>query len=202
MRKCKHKGACKFKEDNYVATVTDRITEMIEKKLDNIKTVFPIMLTIVTSLLVFLFTTNFIQSVLWLGYMIIAYLLIAFCSILLAWYPRDFYREHQSIWKIFGKAYEWGKKRLKDIELTPKFSPLNVKSYIKLTDEEFLCELERFCNTKLNAEEILKANMLKQKINELYFKKQFLFVCCTIIIGGALVLAILFVIAFYGANGV
>lgn len=197
MRKYRYHDGKKREKDNYTQTVINKMTEIVEKKLENMKAVFPIMLTIVTSLLVYLFTTNFPQDALWMGYIIIAYLLIAFCSILMAWYPRNFYQEYQSVLGNSSKLRIWMKKRFKEMKLTQEFSPWNVKSYFKLTNKEFLFELQKFCRVEFNELEMLDANILKQKINELYYKKRFLSVCCSIIIGGALILAILFTILFY-----
>ncbi len=197
MRKHRYYRGMKNNDNNYTQIVINKMTEIVEKKLDNMKAVFPIILTIVTSLLVYLFTTNFPQDALWMGYIIIAYLLLAFCSILMAWYPRNCYQEHKSFLDNSSKTKTWIKKQLKEMKLIQEFSPWNVKSYLKLTNEEFICEMEKFCQVKFRKLEELEANILKQKINELYYKKQLLFASCAIIIGGALILAILFTILFF-----
>lgn len=197
MRKHRYYSSIKNDNNNYTQFVIKKMTEIVEKKLDNMKAVFPIMLTIVTSLLVYLFTTNFIKYTLWMGYIIIAYLLLAFCSILMAWYPQNFYQEHESVLGNSTKVSIWMKKQLKEMKLIQEFSPWNVKSYLKLTNAEFLYELEKFCGVNFNKTEELDANILKQKINELYYKKRLLSVCCAIIIGGALILTILFITLFF-----
>lgn len=196
MRKYRNHNKTKGNQDDYIQTVINKMTEIVEKKLENLKAIFPIMLTIVTSLLVYLFTSNFMQYTVWTGYIIIAYLLLAFCSILMAWYPRSFYPEHESFFGNSSKTRVWIKKQLKEMKLIKDFSPWNIKSYLKLTNQEFLCELEKFCEIKFTKSELLQANILKQKINELYYRKRLLSLCCSIIIGGALILAIIFAVLF------
>ena len=203
MRKYKSKDFSRGKKSTYPQIVIDKMTEIVEKKMENMRAMFPIMLTIITSLLVYLFTTNFFQDALWMGYLIIAYLLVAFCSILMALYPQNYYEEYSLLGNSKNKVGILRKKFLRRLNLSIEFSPWNVKSYLKLSDEDFLSELENFCDTKLNDEELLQAHFLKQKINELYFKKDRLFISCSIIIGGALVLAISFIILFFnGVNGI
>lgn len=197
MRKYGCHAGKKREKDNYTQTVINKMTEIVEKKLENSKALFPIVFTIITSLLVYFFTTDFLEYTLWTRYMIIVYLLLAFCSILIAWYPKNFYQEYDSILGNDSKLRSWFKKCLKKSKLIQEFSPWNIKSYLKLTNQEFLYELEQFCEVKFTKLELLQANILKQKINELYHKKRHLALCCGIIIGGAFVIAMMLFIPFF-----
>lgn len=164
-------------ENTYAQTVIAEMTKLVEKKLDGIKVMFPILLTIITSILVYLLTNNIPSDALWIGYIIIGYLLLIFSIILMALYPSNYY---------FASTKNKKKAHKKN---TYKFSPWDTRSYIKLSDEEFFSKLEFFCRTPLNKEELLTANILKQKINELCHKKKLLWICCVIIVGGAMILS-------------
>ena len=125
---------------------------------------------------------------------ICGYLLLAFVSLIFAFYPKIVYKKKYIFNKKIDKTI--GEKAAKIAGLEKQFLPWDISSYIKMDDEDFLLALEKYLDRDLTDEEKIRANFLKQKVNELQLKRQLLNVAYGIIVVGALGFAILCVIAF------
>ena len=154
----------------------DEITKSVEKKLSEIKSIVPIVLAVVTSVIAFFMVqkvesnnTNLIGA-----YMsIVALLLICFVFLFLINYP---FAHYPSI-RI---------SKSKNNHLL--FSPWDIKSFLFLTDSDFYNNIKKYINTELTSQQNFAMHCLKQKVNELRIKLFFLRVVYGIIIAGALLL--------------
>lgn len=164
--------------------------KLIEEKLQSMKFFVPFVLTIVTSLLAYLFTTtdnlfdNFI-------YLIVAYLLLCLVSIFLAYAPCNSYNEDID-------SSKRQKKNKRTLDNYPDIEVWNLDSYINLSDFSFIAQLEKLAERKLSKGEFASAQFLKQKINEYRNKKSIISIAYMVIIGGAFVMAIVFLITYIG----
>lgn len=173
----------------------DEMTKSVEKKLSEIKSIAPVILTIVTALIAFFFTQKIPAGN--NGYftmiiLIIIYLVLAFVSLILAFYPKVFYKQQYIVNKkvdsIIG-AKVTGKQK--------KFLPWDISSYIKMEDEDFLPALEKYCGRELTDEEKIRASFLKQKVNELQCKRRLLNIAYGIILFGAVAFLIVGLIVLW-----
>ncbi|MBO5715821.1 MAG: hypothetical protein J6S23_05465 [Clostridia bacterium] len=171
-----------------VSFTIKQMEKMIDEKLQSMKFFIPFVLTIVTSLLAYLFTTtsNAFDDYI---YIIVAYLLLCLGSILRAYKPSNRYIGKES-W------FKFEKKLKRNLEFYPDIQPWNMESYINLSDTEFITRLEKFVSRKLYQDELMSAQFLKQKINEYRYKKRNISISYTVIIVGALALALLFAIEY------
>lgn len=175
----------------------DEMTKSVEKKLSEIRSIVPVILTVVTALIAFFFTqkiptahTEYFAMIA----CICGYLILAFVFLIFAFYPKIVYKKRYIFNKKIDKTI--GEKAAKFAGKQKKFLPWDVSSYIKMDDEDFLLALGKYLDRELMDEEKIRANFLKQKINELKLKRYFLNVAYGIIVVGALGFAILCIIAF------
>lgn len=172
-----------------------QMEKLIDEKLQSMKFFVPFVLTIVTSLLAYLFTTtdNLFDDFI---FIIVAYLLLCLVSIFLAYAPCNSYNENiNDTIRI--------KKNKRTLDLYPEIEIWNLNSYINLSDFSFLARLEKLAQRKLSQDELASAQFLKQKINEYRHKKGVISIAYIVIIVGAFVLAILFIVMYflYGISG-
>ena len=171
-----------------VSFTIKQMEKMVDDKFQSMKFFVPFVLTIVTSLLAYLFTTtsnafdNFI-------YIIVTYLLLCLASILRAYKLSNRYIGKESSFKFM-------KKLRRNLEFYSEIEPWNMDSYINLSDTEFITRLEKFANRKLYHDELMSAQFLKQKINEYMYKKRNISLSYTVIIVGAFALALIFTIEY------
>ncbi len=139
---------CSPKSEYFMAEVLKRMEKMIDEKLSSLKTFIPILFTVITSVLAFLFVQDVSNEKVMKSYaFIIIFLLLAFISLVLSYFVKNYYRAEQ---------------RKTDID----FSPYNLKSYCFLSDKEFLRKLSGYAKRPLTEKELVVANFIKQKINE------------------------------------
>ena len=174
---------------NYVSpkTVIDEMTKLIDRRLDGMKFFVPLLLTVVTSVIAYLFAMKHSKESLWLIYIVCAYLLLCLSSILMAYFPKSNYNSTPN------DTPKWLKKLRKKLR---KFYPWDVKSYLYLDSFEFKDSLEEFLERTLTLEELFFANMLHLKISELRYKQRLIAISYSIIIVGAFLMTIMLVIAY------
>ena len=166
-----------------------QMEKLIDEKLQSMKFFIPFVLTIVTSLLAYLFTTSddlFDDLI----YLVVGYLFLCLASILRAYKPSNRYIGKESSFKFM-------KKLKRNLEFYSEIEPWNMESYINLSDTEFITRLEKFANRKLYYDELMLAQFLKQKVNEYRYKKRNLSISYRVIIGGALFLALFFIFTYF-----
>ncbi len=184
-------------EDKEKFDLIDEMTKSVEKKLSEIKSIVPVILTVVTALIAFFFTQKIpIANREYFGMIAIicGYLVLAFVSLIFAFYPKIVYKKKYIFNKKIDKTIS--AKAAKIVGIKKQFLPWDISSYIKMDDEDFLLALGKYLDRELTDEEKIRANFLKQKINELQLKRQLLNVAYGIIVVGALGFAILCIIAF------
>lgn len=167
-------------------TVIDEMTKIVERRLDGMKFFVPLLLTVITSVIAYLFAISYNKESLWIAYIVCAYLLLCLTSILIAYYPKANYTN------IYN-APKWIKRLQKK---THQFYPWDVKSYLYLDGYEFREELEEFLNRTLSIDELFFTNILSLKIGELRYKRRLIAMSYSIIIVGAFLMTIMFMLAY------
>lgn len=171
----------KKNDREYNKAVLDSMTKLVEEKIDACKTGLPLILTIVTALIAFLFSSKYqSEIVFWFSIMALICLLLAFIALLLASFPSANYQGYESL--------------LVERKKIKFFHPANLKSYQKISDERFIEALQQYLDTDLNEIEKLQADILKGKINEYRIKKHWLKVAYSVLIVGAALLIVIFYI--------
>ena len=150
-----------------------QMEKTIDDKLANQKVFMPILFTVVTSIIAFLFVQNFGNDVETIQMYLLVFFYVLLCFAIL-------------IISMFGQSdYDAKVKNIKK-----PFQPHRLSSYCYLSDTDFVRKLEKYAGRKLTHEESLSANSIKQKINEYAFKKGCLNVALGIILAGVLFLGI------------
>lgn len=158
------------------------IEKMINEKLEGLKFGLPLILTIITALIGFLFLEKYDEkSVLYVAIVAMLLLLIAFISILLVLIPKEEYKDEL-------------KRKNKKVFI---FNPLNIKTYINLSEKEFISNLQKYIGVNFSKIELVQIKLLKQKINEYRYKSNVIRIAYKILIGGAISLLIVFYIGLY-----
>ena len=123
-------------EDKEKFDLIDEMTKLVEKKLVEIKSIVPIVLAVVTSVIAFFMVqkvepnnTNLIGAYMF----IIAFLSICFVFLFLINYP-------------FAHYVSIGKAKLKKNH--SEFSPWDIKSFLFLTDSDFYNKIKEWINTE------------------------------------------------------
>lgn len=176
----------------------DEMTKSVEKKLSEIKSIAPVILTIVTALIAYFFTRKIPtddKGYFTLVVLICVYLMLAFVSLILAFYPKFFYKKQYVVNKNFDQSIS--KKVAKHAKKQKFFLPWDISSYIKMEDEDFLPALEKYCGRELTDEEKIRASFLKQKVNELQCKRRLLNIAYGIILFGAVAFLIVGLIVLW-----
>ena len=161
----------KSKKD--VSTTLNQMEKIIDDKLANQKVFIPILLTVVTSVIAFLFVHNLGNNVatIQMYFMVFSYALLCFTILILS---------------LFGKSdYD---AKVKKTEKS--FQPHKLSSYCYLSDDDYMCKLAKYAGRSLTYEEALSAKCIKQKINEYAFKKCYLNIALGIVLLGVLLLGL------------
>lgn len=168
----------KRNDREYNKVVIDSMSELIDRKLDGCKTGLPMILTIVTSVIAFLFAAKFKDKELFdVAIAALALLLVTFISLLIASMPLS--------WNIQLESYlfNWTPRR--------RFNPSDCSTYLKMDKDEFTKSLSEYLDTDFIEEEKQKVEFLKNKINEYNFKKAWLNIAYMVLIVGAIMLIVL-----------
>lgn len=162
------------KSKGHMSETLKQMEIIVDNKLANQKVFTPILLTVVTSIIAFLFVHNLGDSI-----QAVQMYMLAFCYALLCFVIL--------IIMLYGKSdYEAVEKKTTEV-----FRPHKLGSYCHVSDAEFLRKLSQYAGRKLTLNEVLKANCLKQKINEYAFKAKKLHKALSIILAGALILGLI-----------
>lgn len=173
----------KKNDREYNKLVIDSMSELIDRKLEGCKTGLPMILTIVTSVIAFLFATKFKdKEVFYVAIAAMLLLLLAFVSLLVASFPKA---SNVPGGRCFiSKKYD-----------DKHFEPSDTSTYIKMGSNQFVKALSKFLDSDLTDGEKQKALFLKSKANEYSYKKACLSVAYGILIGGA---ALMIIVLFVG----
>lgn len=184
----------KLEEKKYIPTLKDSkefpdilsyMEKLIQGKIDALKSVIPIFFTVITSVIAFFFFENFEidmndaqQIKLWLtifgiGLFLLFLLLVSNFSI---------YR--------YKSNSQW--------HLDSTFKPWDISTYVLVGDEEFVEDMEQYAGRKLTEGEIVRVNILKEKINE--FKKKNSLMCMVQAVIMFFLVLFIFAIILYGAS--
>lgn len=172
--------------------IISEMDKLVDRKLSEVKSTVPVILTIVTAVIAFLVTLKVpSDNYLFLAFVILAtiLLLITFLYLLLIFYPVLKLKKSYKISRIIDKKLINIKSKI--FGNTIGIVPWDLKSYLKLPDEEFLVELEKYFKRSLTEVEIIKVNFLKNKINELYWKRRILNSVYSILIIGTITFIVL-----------
>lgn len=168
----------KSKKD--VSTTLNQMEKIIDDKLANQKVFIPILLTVVTSVIAFLFVHNLGDDVITIQmyFLVFCYALLCFAILVVS---------------LFGQSdYDAKVKKTRK-----NFQPYKLSSYCYLSDSEYMCKLAKYAGRSLTYEEALSAKCIKQKINEYAFKKDCLNIALGIVLAGALILGIVCLIVVF-----
>ena len=139
--------------------INDYLQEMrilVNDKLNSLKYNLPILFTLVTALLAFFMTQkiNFNnESFKRAWFILILILMIIFATLILVYNVKACYKKEKSESSIYF------------------FEPWDITSYWAMSDSEFILELQKFFDCNLTPNEKLKAQILKEKVNEFKTKK-------------------------------
>ena len=143
------------KDEKAFSDILTQMEQLVQGKLDSLKSAVPILFTIVTSILAFFFLENFelteensnIVFVV-VGVGLVLLLLIAIANFSLPKY----------------------KESIISFKMSENFEPWNVGTYIWTGDEEFLDGMSAYCGRELTILEVARIRILKEKINEFRWK--------------------------------
>ena len=169
------------KSQQQMSLTLTQMEKIVDEKLANQKIFTPILFTVVTSVIAFLFVNNLGNNIHTIQIQILVFCYALLCFIIL-------------IIMLFGKA-DYEAVESKTIE---PFKPYKLGSYYHISDEDFLRKLSQYSGRKLTSIEILKANCLKQKINEYAFKEKKLHKALCIVLIGTLILGLMCVVGVLG----
>jgi len=164
----------KPKSIGHMKETLSQMEKIVDNKLENQKVFTPILLTIVTSIIAFLFVHNLGDSAEIVQMYLFAFGYALLCFVIL-------------IIMLYGK-HDYEAVEKKTIEA---FRPHKLGSYCHISDAEFIRKLSQYAGRKLTTIEILRANCLKQKINEYAFKAKKLRKALSIILAGVLILLLI-----------
>lgn len=172
----------KPKSEMFMTKMLDQMEKLVDEKLANLKTFIPIIFTIVTSVIAFFFVTEFKiseESSVQFYMLVLGVLLCAFIALIVSSFTLIDYS---------------GTKKEKPQQI---LVPYKLSTYLELSDAQFVLCIKNYVKRPLTEEECLRANMLKQKINELKFRKQWVTFALWIVVIGTLNIAITcFILAF------
>ena len=164
----------KPKSAKEMSATLEQMEKMVDDKLANQKVFIPILLTVVTSVIAFLFVHNLGNDI-----EVIQFYFLVFCYALLCFTIL--------IISLFGKS-DYDAKVKKTIQA---FQPYKLSSYCYLSDEEYMRKLRKYAGRNLSHVENLSAKCIKQKTNEYAFKKGCLNMALGIVLAGVLLWGIL-----------
>lgn len=163
-----------------MSVTLERMEKIVDEKLAGQKVLAPILLTVITSIIAFLFVNNLGDSlkVIQLYLMVFAYALVCFSLLVITLLKESSYKE------IIRKTKK-------------PFSPHRLGSYCYLSDVEFKKKISTYAGRRLTYVEELTVDCIKQKVNEYAHKKKYLNLVLYIILVGALLLALVCVLGVY-----
>lgn len=159
-------------DKNKLDEVLNQIEKMVDEKLSNLKNFIPVLFTVVTSVVAFLFATEVGDTETLRGYLFVCGVLL-FAFIIL-------------ITSFFGRPYYQAKEKKVNVE----FCPYDMNSYINLSDLAFIEKLKLYAGRELDDVESVRAIFIKQKINEYATRKSAVNIALGIVEVGAVIVTI------------
>lgn len=150
-----------------------QMEKIVDDKLSSQKVFMPILLTVITSIIAFLFVQNLGSDI-----QTVRMYLLVFCYALLCF--------GVLIISLLGQSDYDAKVK----KTNKAFQPERLSSYCNLPDEEYLYKLKKYAGRNLTYEETLSARCIKQKINEYAYKKRCLNMVLGILLTGVILLVI------------
>ena len=148
-------------ENNEKINILDEMDKLVDRKLSEVKSVVPVILTIITAVITFLVSINVPkENELFWGFAILAIIcsLMSFLYLLFAFYPVLRLKKSYKISADIDKKINSIKNKVSNSNTG--LIPWNLKSYIKIPDEEFLVELEKYLQRDLTEDEKIKAKTI------------------------------------------
>ena len=174
-----------LKDKNEFVSILSQMEKLVQGKIDALKSSIPIFFTVITSVIAFFFLDKFkldmddtSQIKTWLmifgvGLVLLLLLLIGNFSI---------YRYKSS----------------SQLHLHATFKPWDISTYVWVGDEEFVTDMEKYAGRELTESEIVRVNMLKEKINE--FRKKNICMCIVLSVIMFFLLMFIFGLVLYGSS--
>lgn len=170
---------CNTKSEEFVAETLNKMEQMVDEKLGNLKSFIPIIFTVITSVIAFMFVDEIADEKTLKGYMfIIAILLLAFIVLIMSYFVRNYYTPIK-------------------MKIEVDFLPYNLNSYCFLSDEDFIKIVSNYAGRSLTDNEMLNVNFLKQKINEYIKRKMYVSIALSIVILGAIIITVALLIGAF-----
>ena len=170
------------KKNTYNKLVIDKISNLIDKRIENIKYGLPLILTVITALIGFLFLQQYeSKNVFYFAMIVMIFLILSFISILMVLIPKVKYNDTSE------------KSKLNSLD----FNPLDLRTYLYLDEKNFINKLSEYLQCEFGKEELFEIKLLKHSINEYRFKKSKIEIAYKILIGGAIFLAVSFIFGLW-----
>ena len=148
------------KDENEFSAILTQMEQLLQGKLDSLKSTIPTLFTIVSSILAFLFVedlsgdeSNYVAILVIIGVGLLLLLFITIANFSVLKYPEFFI----------------------SFKMSEDFTPWDIGTYIWTGDEEFLDGMFAYCGRDLTELEIIRIRILKGKVNE-FRRKNFLLV--------------------------
>lgn len=161
------------KRESKMDIVLTQMEKIVKDKLTGQKILPPILLGAVISIIAFLFTYNLGNTIesMQLQFYVCAYALLCFALLITSMFREPNYKE------IVKETKE-------------KFTPYKLNTYYHLADNEFILALEKYAGEKMNYAQQLRANCIKQKVNEYAAKHRLIKLALLIVLAGTLLLCL------------
>ena len=139
------------KDEKTFSEILTQMEQLIQGKLDSLKSAVPILFTIVTSVLAFFFLENFelTEENSSIVFIVIGLGLVLLLMIAIANFSLPKYKES-----------------IISLKMDEDFEPWNIDTYIWTGDGEFLIGMSTYCGRELTTLEAMRIRILKEKINE------------------------------------
>ena len=172
MKKCCKKKVVKSSEILETVALVDKY---VSHKIKNINIVLPVLVTIITAILSYLFTAKIDIDNLKAVAFITIYGISIFVVILWAHLP------------VITRSV----KKTKHKYCKDTFSPANLTQGAYFSDEEYVEQYEKYFQRTLTPTEKVAVSLLKSKINEMRFRTNCLVIVFILLILGLLITAVL-----------
>ena len=163
------------KSGNFAQLLLFEMLQMVENKIESVKSYLPIIFTVVTSVLAFIFSVRTDpndNSILKFYLFVITLLLGMFILLIICYNTKIYYQD----------------KITKKHKLPSDY--LNISTFWEISCEDFIKNIEQLLKRSLTDEELLQVRIIKQKTNEYRFKKKCLEIVNSIVIACAIILIV------------
>ena len=159
------------KKQSEIFETVELVDTLVSHKLKNINVILPVLITILTSILAYFFTSKFDTSEITFVASTTIYGLFIFAVILWAYLP------------IVSRSLK--KTRKKNIKTD--FSPSDLARSAYMSDTDFIEQYKIYFNRSLTQKEQIAVSLLKNKINEMRFRTNCLCIAFGLLLSGIVV---------------